>query len=167
MIRNFRFLTSGAVAAALIIGGAIVHAQGPPAGFRGRGPGFGGPGSGLMLRGLDLTEAQREQVQQLSRQNREQLRGLMDRLRAAQEARRQAVEAVPFNEPQIRAAMKELAETETDLAVAQARLQNDIHALLTAEQQQRLQELRADRQARAKQRQERLQQRLQQRRPQA
>lgn len=166
MVRNFRFLTSSAVVAALILGGAIVHAQSPQAGFRGRGPGFGGPGSALMLRGLDLTEAQREQVRQLSQQNREQLRGLMDRLRAAQEARRQAVEAVPFNEPQVRAAMKELSDIEADLAVAQARLQSDIHALLTAEQQQRLQQLRADRQARAQQRQERLQQRLQQRRPQ-
>jgi periplasmic protein CpxP/Spy len=165
MVRNFRFLTSSAVVAALIIGGAIAHAQGPQAGFRGRGPGFGGPG--LMLRGLDLTEAQREQVQQLSQQNREQLRGLMDRMRAAQEARRQAVETVPFNESEVRAAMETLAAIEADLAVAQARLQNDIHALLTPEQQQRLQQLRADRQARAKQRQERLQQRLQQRRPQA
>ncbi len=171
MVRNFRcFPSSAAVAvvAALMIGGTFAYAQGPQPGFRGRGPGFGRPAAGLMLRGLDLTEAQSQQVQQLSQQNREQMRGLVDRMRAAQEARQQAIETVPFNESQVRAAMMTLAEIEADLAVAQARLQNDIHALLTAEQQQRLQQLRADRQARGKQRQERLQQRQQrQRRPQA
>jgi Spy/CpxP family protein refolding chaperone len=100
------------------------------------------------------------------------MRGLMDRMRAAQEARRQAVEAIPFNESQVRAAIKELAEIEADLAVAEARLQNDVYALLTADQQQRLQKMRADREARAKQRASQQQQRQQQRqqrqaRPQA
>ena len=163
MVRHFRFLGSSAVVAALVTGGAVAYAQGPQPGLPGRGFGPGGPQAGLALRGLDLTEAQQEQVRQLSQQNREQLRGLMERMRAAQEARRQAVEAIPFNESQVRAAMKELADIEADLAVAQARLQNDIYALLTAEQQQRLQKMRADRQARAKERQDRLQQRLQQR----
>jgi Spy/CpxP family protein refolding chaperone len=124
------------------------------------------------LRGLDLTDAQQEQVRQLSQQSREQMRALMERMRTAQEARRQAVEAIPFNESQVRAAMRDLAEIEADLAVAQARLQNDIYALLTAEQQQRLQKMRADREARAKERAAQQQQRLQQRqqrqaRPQA
>jgi len=174
MVRHFRFLGLSALAAALITGGALAYAQGPPPGGpRGRGPDFGpgGPQAGLALRALDLTEAQQEQVRQLSQQNREQLRTLMDRMRAAQEARRQAVDAIPFNESQVRAAMRDLAELEADLAVAQARLQSDIYALLTAEQQQRLQQLRADREARAKQRaaqqQQRLQQRQQRQRPQA
>jgi Spy/CpxP family protein refolding chaperone len=68
--------------------------------------------------------------------------------------------------------MRDLAELQADLAVAEARLQSDIYALLTAEQQQRLQQMRADRAARAKQREAQQQQRLQQRqqrqaRPQA
>ena len=171
MVRHFRFLGLSAIVAALVIGGAFAYAQGPQPGLRGRGAGFG-PGAGLALRGLDLTEAQQEQVRQLSQQNREQLRPLMDRVRAAQEARRQAVEAIPFNEAQVRAAMKDLADVEADLAVAQARLHSDIYALLTAEQQQLLQQRRANREARAKERQQQLQQRLQQRqqrqaRPQA
>jgi Spy/CpxP family protein refolding chaperone len=172
MIRHFRFLGLSALVAGLVSGGALAYAQGPqPGGPRGRGPGFG-PQAGLSLRALDLTEAQQEQVRQLSQQSREQMRGLMDRMRAAQDARRQAVEAIPFNESQVRSAMKELADVETELAVAQARLQADIYALLSAEQQQRLQALRAEREARAKQRAQQQQQRLQQRqqrqaRPQA
>jgi Spy/CpxP family protein refolding chaperone len=175
MGRHFRVLGLSALVAALVTGGAFVYAQDAgPSGPRGRGPGFGvrGPQAGLSLRALDLTEAQQEQVRQLSQQNREQMRALMDRMRAAQEARRQAVEAIPFNESQVRAAMRELAEIEADLAVAEARLQSDIYALLTAEQQQRLKTMRAEREARAKERQQQLQQRLQQRqqrqaRPQA
>ena len=159
----------------LIAGGALAFAQGPPdGGPRGRGPGFapGGPGAGLSLRALNLTDAQQEQVRQLTQQNREQMRALMDRMRTAQDARRKAVEAVPFNESQVRSAMKDVAEVEADLAVAQARLQSDVYALLSGDQQQQLQKLRADREARAKERAQQQQQRLQQRqqrqaRPQA
>ena len=167
MVRHFRFIGVSALVAALVGGGAFAYAQGPlPGGPRGRGPG-GGPGAGLSLRALDLTDAQQEQVRQLTQQNREQMRALMDRMRAAQEARRQAVEAVPFNESQVRSAMKDLGDVEADLAVLEARLQADIHALLSADQQQRLQKLRAEREARAKERAQHLQQRLQQRQRQA
>jgi Spy/CpxP family protein refolding chaperone len=173
MVRHFRILGVSALVAALVSGGALLYAQGPaPGGPRGRGPGFGGPRAGLSLRALGLTDAQQEQVRQLTQQNREQMRSLMDRMRVAQEARRKAVEAVPFNESQVRAAMKDVAEAEADLAVAEARLQADIYALLSADQQQRLQKLRADREAQAKERAQQQQQRLQQRqqrqaRPQA
>jgi Spy/CpxP family protein refolding chaperone len=168
MVGHFRIFGVSALVAALVGGGALAYAQGPlPGGPRGRGPGGpGGPGAGLSLRALDLTDAQQEQVRQLTQQNREQMRALMDRMRAAQEARRRAVEAVPFNESQVRSAMKDLAEVEADLAVSEARLQADIYALLSADQQQRLQKLRADREARAKERAQQQQQRLQQRRPQ-
>ena len=121
MVRHFRILGVSALVAALVSGGALLYAQGPePGGPRGRGPGFGGPGAGLSLRALDLTDAQQEQVRQLTQQNREQMRSLMDRMRVAQEARREAVEAVPFNESQVRAAMKDVAEAEADLAVAES-----------------------------------------------
>ena len=175
MVRHFRFLGMSALVAALVATGALAYAQGPqPGGPRGRGPGVGpgGPQAGLALRALDLTEAQQEQVRQLTQQNREQMRTLMESMRAAQDARRQAVEAIPFNESQIRSAMEDVAKVEADLAVAEARLQSDIYALLTADQQQRLQKMRADREARAKERAAQQQQRLQQRqqrqaRPQA
>jgi Spy/CpxP family protein refolding chaperone len=174
MVRYFRVVGVTALVAALA-GGAFAYGQdAAPGGPRGRGPGFGpgGPRAGLELRALDLTEAQREQVRQLTEQNREQMRSLLDRMRAAQDARRKAVDAVPFNESQVRAAMKDLADVEADLAVAHARLQADIYGLLSADQQQRLQKLRADREARAKERAQQQQQRLPQRqqrqaRPQA
>jgi Spy/CpxP family protein refolding chaperone len=166
MVRRFRIAGVLALVVALTSGAGLAYAQEPgPGGPRGRGPGFGPgrPGSGLALRELNLTDAQREQVRQLTQQNRQQMQSLMERMRTAQEARRKAVEAVPFNEAQVRAAMQDLAEVQADLAVSEARLQADIYGLLSADQQQQLQKLRADRQARARERQQQFQQRLKQR----
>jgi len=172
MVRRFHIVSLTALVALVVWGGAFVLAQGPgPEGPRGRGPGFGpggGPQAGLELRALDLTDAQREQVQQLTQQHREQTRVLFERAQAAREAQRQAMDAVPFNEPHIRAAMQAVAEAGTELAVQQARLRSEIYALLTPEQQQRAQKMRADRDARMQERQQRLRQRqLGQPRPQA
>jgi protein CpxP len=174
MIRRTNRFGAVAVVLALIAGGAAYAQDAQPGGPRGRGAGVGpgGPGAFMTLRGLDLSDAQREQVRQLTEQNRQQMQSLIGRMRAAQDARRKAVEAVPFNESQVRDAMKDLAEVEADLAVAEARLQADVYGLLTADQQQRLQKLRAEREARAKERAQQQQQRQQQRqqrqpRPQA
>ena len=160
MVRHSRSLAVAALVASVVVGGVVVSAQRP-----GLGPGPRRAQTGLALRALDLTEAQREQVRQLTEQHREQSRTLLDRLRTAQEARRQAVEAIPFSEPQIRTAAQALADVEAELAVQQARLQADVYALLTPEQQTRLQTMRAERDARMKERMGRLQQRGQ-RRPQ-
>ena len=169
MLRSFRILTLGAVVVLTVVGGAVAFAQGP-GGFGPRGPRGGGPGiaGDLPLRALDLTEAQRAQVQQLVQQHREATRALFERVRTAREAHRQAMEAIPFNESSIRATMSAVAEVEADVAVQQARLQGEIHGLLTAEQQQRLEKIRADREARMKERLARPRQRGQgQPRPQA
>jgi protein CpxP len=161
MIRHVHLLAAAGLVAAIGVGGATLSAQGP-----GRRP--AGRQAGLALRALELTEAQRNQVRQLTEQHREQIRPLLERVRTAQESRRQAVEAIPFSEPQIRAAAQALAEAETELAVQRARMQADIYALLTPDQQARLQKMRADREARLKERLGRLQQRGQRRaRPQA
>jgi Spy/CpxP family protein refolding chaperone len=150
MVRHVHILILSTVLVLVAAGGAILFAQGPgPRGPRGGGPGMGG---GLPLRALELTEAQRAQVQQLVQQHREATRALVERAQAARAAERQAMEAIPFNESQIRAATSATAEIEADLAVQQARLQSEIHGLLTAEQQQRLQKIRADREARMKER---------------
>ena len=163
MVRHSRSLAAAALVASVVVGGVVVSAQRP-----GFGPGSRQRQVGLALRGLELTDAQREQVRQLTVQHREQTRTLLERLQTAQEARRKAVEAIPFSEPQIRTAAQALAEVETELAVQQARLQADVYALLTPEQQSRLQTMRAERDARMKQRMGRLQQRGQRRpRPQA
>ena len=165
-MNRFRSFTLIAVIAALVATG-MAYAQGPGAGGpRGRGPGGpGGFGRGAvaLLRGLDLTDAQREQVRQLRQQHREQTRALAERFQQAQDALRHAVEAVAVDEARIRTAMQQVAEVQTELTVLEARLQSDIHALLTPEQQQKAEELRAARESRMKERRERMKQRMQER----
>lgn len=166
MKRSVRYVILAALV--LLIAGATALAQGP-AGPRGRGPGGpGGPGAGLPLAALNLTEAQREQAQNIAQQHRQQTRTLMERLRVARAAQQQAVDTLPVDEGRIRAVMQDLAAVESDLAVERARLRSELFAILTAEQQAQAQKLRADREARMKERQGRIQQRLQSRpRPQA
>ena len=164
MVRRTSLIAVGAVALLIVVAGsAMVMAQGPGSrGPRGGGPGFGG---GLPLREVSLTEAQRTQVQQLVQKHRDGTRALMASALKAREAQRQAVEAIPTNESAIRAAAAALADVEADLAVQQAQLQNEIFNVLTPEQQQQLQKVRADREARMKERAQQRSQQRQQRRP--
>ena len=122
MVRPIRIVMVIAALVALLAGGVAIQAQGGGGGRdRGRG-GFGpggGPGAGLALRGLTLTEAQREQVRSVMEQYRPQFQALNDQV------------------------------------------ERDIRAILTPEQQQQADTLRADREARVKQQQERRQQRTQ------
>lgn len=162
MLRSTRVLVSFVLAVLLIGGGLAIFAQGPDAdGRRGGLPGARGQGPMAMLplRQLGLSDAQQQQVRQLMQQYREQTRTLADQVRAAEDARRTAVETVPVDEGRIRAAMQQLLDRQTELAIRRARLQSDIRALLTSEQQQQLEKLRAEREARFKQRQERFRER--------
>jgi Spy/CpxP family protein refolding chaperone len=167
MIRRSHVITLTALVAVLL-GFTLALAQGPGfGGPRGRGAGPGDFGAAPLLRGVNLTDAQQQQVRQLAGQMREQSRPVVEEVRKAEQARRDAMEAVPLDEGRIRSAMQQLGQAQTELTVLQARFQSDVYALLTPEQQEQVQKLRTEREARLKERQDRLQQRLQQRRPQA
>ena len=174
MGRRFYFLMFSAVLTLILWGGVAVSTQGrgPDSGGprrAGPGPGRGGFGGGLLLRDLNLTDAQRDQMRQITEQHRERTRGLVDALMKAQNAQRQAMGTVPADEARIRAAMQDLAQAQTELALHRAQIQGEVYALLTPEQQQTAAKLRAEREARVKERQGRLDERRQRRqaRPQA
>jgi len=151
---------SAAMIAVVLVSGTAFAQQAGVDPVRGRGGRMaGGPAAMLPLRQLDLTDAQRTQVQQLVERHRAEVRPLVERLRTATETQRQAMEVVPADEGRIRTAMEQLAQVQADLAVQRARLHSEIVALLTPEQQQRLAQLRAEGAARMQQRRERLQQR--------
>ena len=163
MIRRSHVITLTALVAVLL-GFTLALAQGPGfGGPRGRGAGPGDFTAAPVLRGLNLTDAQQQQVRQLAGQMREQSRPVVEEVRKAEQARRDAMEAMPLDEGRILRAMQQLGQAQTELAVLQARFQSDVYALLTPEQQEQVQKLRAELEARLKQRQDR----LQQRRPQA
>lgn len=142
-------------------GGPRARRGGPGMGFGGPGVGPGGPGLfGLALRRLELTEDQRSRVRQIMESHREEQRTIADRARKAHEALREVTESPTFDESAVRARAADVAGVEADMAVARARLYNEVYQILTPEQQATLKTLQAERE----QRQERLRERLRERR---
>jgi protein CpxP len=159
---RFRISIAAVLVAALTAGGAA-FAQGPRAGGPGGRGGGGALAGALPLASLDLTQAQQDLVRDIRERGREQGRQLGARLGEAREAQRRAVAAMPINEAAIRAATLALAEVQADVAIHQARVQNEIFAALTAEQHGRVKEALAAREQQIQQRRQQEEQRREQR----
>lgn len=169
---RFRWMTSFALLAVLVAGTCAFAAQGPDGrgdGRAGSEPRRGGPGRGLGAfglgaRDLDLSDAQRQQIRAIVTKARDDSRPLAERLRVATEARRKAMATQPVDESQIRSTTEALSVAEADMAVARARTQGDIFAVLTPDQQAKVTASRQARDTRMAERRERMEQRRQQRR---
>lgn len=165
MVRAHKVMV-GATAAGLLVA-TMAFAQAPrghgrePGGFGMGGPGgplgMGGPDSGLGL--ADLTDAQEQQVRDIRMRNRDAMQATAERLRVAQDAQRKAIETLPVDEGQIRAAAQALADVEADLAVQAARLRGEIWGVLTPAQQAQIAKQRETREARMKERQQQMRER--------
>ena len=106
----------------------------------------------LPLQALNLSETQQDQVKQLMQQYRQQNQNLGEQLRTAMEAQRKAVQTIPVDEGLIRSTTQALVEAQTEMAIQQARLQSEIFALLTPDQQAQVRKLQVERDQRAQQR---------------
>ena len=128
------------------------HGPGP----MGRGMmGPGGPGGpfgmgGFPLRGLDLTDAQRDQVKAIMESHRDEQKAIGDRMQAARKALHDAIAADTFDEAAVRAKAVDIGAVEADAAVLQARIKGEIFAILTPEQVKKAKELRSEMEIRMK-----------------
>jgi protein CpxP len=131
----------------------------------GFGRGFGGPHGPLggLLRGLDVTDAQREQIRSIFEQYKDESRAIHERLGAAWQAQREAVQAIPPDEAQIRARSSELAAVQADAAVLRSRIHAAVFQVLTPEQQEKAKALQAERQKRGQELRQRWQERRRER----
>jgi periplasmic protein CpxP/Spy len=146
-----------------------VAGQEPAAQAERRGPGpmgrgmmgFGGPGfrgvpggpfgmGGFPLRGLDLTDAQRDQVKAIMESHRDEQKAIGDRMQAARKALHEAIAADTFDEAAVRAKAAEIGAVEADAAVLQARIKGEIFAILTPEQAKKAKQLRSNMENRMK-----------------
>lgn len=157
-------VTLGLGGLALAQGG---HRRGPggPGEF---GPGFGGRAGGAfpMLRQLDLSDAQREQIRGILDQNQEESKAIRERLAAARKTQRAAIETLPTDEAQIRARTSDLSAIEADAAVQRAKVHAAVFQVLTPEQQEKAKQLQVERQQRGAEVRQRMQERRQQRQQQ-
>jgi periplasmic protein CpxP/Spy len=149
-MNRFRSLATG-VALVALLATSVAYAQGPHGGGRG-GRGFGPGAPGLMLNELNLTDAQRQQVREIRDRNREQTQAVARRLGELAAKQRQAIETIPVNETLITSATQDLTQAQVEMAIHEARLNADVWAVLTPEQQAKATKLRAERKARMEQR---------------
>ena len=132
--------TGVAMAIACLMTMATAHAQaqgpGPRGDSGGRGRGLASSG-GMMLpvRNLSLTDAQLQQVEQITAANRDEMSQAQKRVREAEMAQRATIQMVPLNESLVRSSTQALAAAQTDLAVQEARVYNDVWQVLTLDQQ--------------------------------
>jgi periplasmic protein CpxP/Spy len=147
-----------AVAGTFIAAGSVVHAQrfGHEGGRFGGGPfggGFGfGRGPGLeVLRQLDLTDQQKEQIRGIMQSHRNDFQQVREKIRTAFEAQRAAAEATPPDEATIRAKATDVASAEADMIVLASKVRAEVFQVLTPEQQAKAQELKTQREQRREQ----------------
>ena len=149
---NIRLLA--AVGLAAILGGtaATILAQplagpaqhGPRSGMRGGPAGLGEFG----LRGIELTDAQRDQIRAIRQSHQDATRAAHTKLRDAHRALGEATRAEAIDEAAIRARSADVATALADEAILSAKVRGEVLTVLTAEQQTKLKEQRAAREQR-------------------
>lgn len=143
-----KFSVAGAIAGALLLTTAVVvfsqnppqrpdGPPGPPRGPFGHGPhgprGPAGPGGLGPLAGLNLTDAQKEQIKQIHEGFAEQTKMLRAQLRALHESQSDPMSG-NFDEATVRSAAEARAKIQVEMEVAHARMMSQVANLLTAEQ---------------------------------
>lgn len=91
---------------------------------------------------LELTPEQQEQIKSIRAAEEEKVAPLREQLREGRKQLRTAIESQPFNEAAVRTLAKSQAAIRTELIVSRARVQSQIHALLTPEQRTLAEKLR-------------------------
>jgi len=112
--------------------------------------GFGGPGGDFhhMLKQLDLTSAQHDQVKAIFEKEKPTLQPLMQQMRQNHQAMKALESSGPFDEAKTRALATQNAQVMIELEVAHARTRSEIMQILTADQKAKLAEIEANKEAR-------------------
>lgn len=129
----------GAAFSGVVVLASITFAQGEGRHRRGGGERMGAGGPMGMLRELDLSDDQRQQIRALFQEV--EATGAPERLRQARESLHQAIES-GADEASLRQQASQLGEAEGDAAVEWARVHARIQEILTAEQKKELEQLK-------------------------
>lgn len=113
------------------------HAEGRERGMRG-----GDRMAGAFFRNLDLTDAQKTQMKQIRESHSQNLRPLMEQIRAKRQEIRQASQGGTFNEALVTQKLSEIAPLEAKLMGEQFRTHQEMLSVLTAEQKTKLEQSR-------------------------
>ncbi len=144
---RFRFLVA---ALAVLMGAAISHAQTadstPPPPMHGHGFGMGGAMMGFPFKELDLTDAQHAQIKAVMQKEHSTMKPLMQQFHTMEQQLKQYSEGT-YDEAKVQALVTQQSQTLVQLAVQQTRIHNEIYQLLTPDQQAKMKEIEATREA--------------------
>jgi protein CpxP len=162
-----RILIAAGLVAALGGGSMVALAepsQGGPGGrFTGRGQRGAPGGVDLGLRGISLTDSEREQVRSIMDTHRAALQETAGKVREAHRAMAEAARAESVDEAAIRAQSTALANALAEETLLQARVRAEVHGILTAEQLQQMKERHDAMLKRMEQRRQQMEQRQKER----
>jgi len=150
---RFRLLLA---AMAIMLGSAIAKSQSaadapPPAPIHAHGHGFGMEGHrmGFFAKALNLTDEQKTQMKAIMQKEHPAMKPLFLQERQVDQQLRQYVQGT-FDEAKVRGLATQKAQIQVELTVAETRVHNQMYQLLTPEQQSKLKEMEANREARMK-----------------
>ncbi|MGE4579816.1 MAG: Spy/CpxP family protein refolding chaperone [Desulfuromonadales bacterium] len=102
-----------------------------------------GPFEGRMAAKLNLTSEQQAQIKAIVEAERERIAPLREQMREQRTQLQAAMKAQPFDENTVRLLAASQAEARTEMIVHRARVQNQINTVLTEEQREQAEKLRA------------------------
>ncbi|HXT62815.1 MAG TPA: Spy/CpxP family protein refolding chaperone [Pyrinomonadaceae bacterium] len=113
----------------------------PPDGFHPRGPGGpGGPGEFRPLVGLNLTDAQKDQIKKIHESFEESSKALRDQMRTLHDNDTADPMSGNFDEAAFRSAAEARAKVQVEMEVQHAKMMSQVANVLTAEQKAQLAE---------------------------
>lgn len=151
-MKSIRFRLALAVLA-VMLGAAIAKSQTADATAPVHGHAFGmrSPMMGFFARYLDLSDAQRAQMKAVLQKEHAAMKPQMQQLHQMQQQLKQYEEGT-YDEAKVQTLVAQQAQTLVQLKVQETRIHNELFQLLTADQQAKMKEFEANREARAQQR---------------
>jgi Spy/CpxP family protein refolding chaperone len=147
---RFRFLVA---VLAVTLGAAISRAQtsdaAAPPPMHGHEFGMGGAMMGFPFKELDLTDAQHTQIKAVMQKEHSTMKPLMQQFHQMEQQLKQYSEGT-YDEAKVTALVSQQSQTLVQMAVQQTRIHNEIYQLLTSDQQAKMKEIEATREARMK-----------------
>jgi Spy/CpxP family protein refolding chaperone len=137
---------------AVMLGAMIAKSQtaDTPPPTHGHAFGMRGPMMGFFAKYLDLSDAQRAQMKAVMQKERPALKPLTQQLHQMQQQLKQYEEGT-YDEAKVQALVAQQAQTMVQLKVQETRIHNELFQLLTADQQAKMKEFEANREARLQQ----------------
>lgn len=141
-------------ALAVMLGGAIAKSQtadaAAPPPMHGHEFGMEGHRMGFFAKYLNLTDDQRTQMKAVMHKEHSTMKPLMQQVHQMDQQLKQYVEGT-YDEAKVQALVAQQAQTMVQLKVEETRIHNELFQLLTPDQQAKMKEFEANREARMQQ----------------